>query len=106
MKLRLFLSAIVLLSGACHSGLGPVVPKTPVERKMIGLLEKFDRWDYDGDGELDEKELAAGLKERGIKTSARDVIGFYDTNGNKKISLREAQAGYHRADELGKKTQG
>jgi Ca2+-binding EF-hand superfamily protein len=70
---------------------------------MIGLLEKFDRWDYDGDGELDAKELAAGLKERGSKYSADYVIGFYDTNGNKKISLREAQAGYSRADQLSKK---
>ncbi len=105
MKLRLILSAIVLLSAACHTGLGPVVPKTPEERKMIGLLEKFDRWDYDGDGELDMKELAAGLKERGSNYTADYVIGFYDTNGNKKISLREAQAGYHRADELAKKPQ-
>lgn len=105
MKLRLLLSVIVLHSAACHPGIGPVVPKTPEERKMIGLLQKFDRWDDDGDGQLDGKELSVGLKERSSKYTADGVIGFYDTNGNKKISLREAQAGYSRADELSKKAQ-
>jgi hypothetical protein len=102
MKLCLILSAAVVLCGACNPGLGPVVPKTPEERKMIGLLEKFDRWDYDGNGELDEKELEVGLKERSSIYTAANVIGFYDTNGNKTISLREAQAGYSRAHELSK----
>lgn len=103
MKLRLILSAIVILSAACNTGLGPVVPKTAKERKMLGLLEKFDRWDYNGDGELDLKELDVGLKSRGSTYSAIYVMGFYDTSGNKKISLREAQAGYSRAEDLGKK---
>lgn len=64
---------------------------------MIGLLQKFDRWDDNGDGELDRDELAAGLEGSGHDPDR--VIDFYDTNGNRRISLREAQAGYARAGE-------
>ena len=64
---------------------------------MLGLLEKFDRWDDNGDGELDAAELAAGLA--GSDHQPANVIAFYDTDGNRRISLREAQAGYHRADD-------
>lgn len=87
----------VLLCGACSSGLGPVVPESPVERKMLGLLEKFDRWDDNGDGFLDDSELEMALK--GTEHKPARVIDFYDTNGDRRISLREAQAGYHRANE-------
>ncbi len=87
----------ILLCGACSKGLGPVVPKTQVERKMIGLLEKFDRWDHNGDGQLDKQELTQGLE--GDDKKAARVIDFYDTNRDGSISLREAQAGYSRADE-------
>ncbi len=98
MKTHILLSA--MLCGACSHGPGPVVPKTPVERQMIGLLEKFDRWDHNGDGELSEAELNAGLKDRGTSYTGRQVIDFYDTSGNGTISLREAQAGYRRANEV------
>jgi Ca2+-binding EF-hand superfamily protein len=74
---------------------GPVVPSTTVERQMIGLLEKFDRWDDDGDGQLDRAELEAGLA--GTPFQADRVLEFYDTNRNGGISLQEAQAGYKRA---------
>lgn len=92
-----------ILCSACSSGLGPVVPETAVERQMIGLLEKFDRWDDNGDGELDRKELAAGLQGTDFKPDR--VIDFYDTDGNRRISLREAQAGYSRAEEAEKRIQ-
>lgn len=103
MKLRLILSAIVILSAACNTGLGPVVPETAKERKMLGLLQKFDRWDYDGNGELNQKELTAGLISRGSTYSPVYVMDFYDTNGDKNITLREAQDAYSRSDDLGKK---
>ena len=93
----------VILCGACSSGLGPVVPETAVERQMIGLLEKFDRWDDNGDGELDRNELAMGLE--GTDYSPERTIDFYDTDGNRRISLREAQAGYSRAEEAEKRIQ-
>jgi hypothetical protein len=95
MKLHVLLP--VIFCGACSQGLGPVTPQTQTERKMIGLLQKFDLWDDDGDGELDEAELEMGLKGSGHK--AANVIDFYDTDRNAKISLREAQAGYSRSDE-------
>jgi hypothetical protein len=95
MKHHVLLAA--MFCGACSKGLGPIVPQTQTERKMIGLLEKFDRWDDNGDGQLDEAELEMGLKESEHK--ATNVIAFYDTNRNGTISLREAQAGYSRADE-------
>ena len=67
---------------------------------MLGLMEKFDRWDYDGDGELSVREIDAGIA--GIKGSSKavtykgaDVVKYYDVDGNNRISLREAQAGYH-----------
>lgn len=101
MTYRLLAPATALLV-ACSppAGPGPVVPKSPVERKMIGLLEKFDRWDDDGSGELDRAELAAGLA--GTEHQPDRVIAFYDINGNGRISLREAQAGFARAEEAEK----
>jgi hypothetical protein len=88
---------LCLLLTACSSAPGPVVPETAVERKMIGLLEKFDLWDDNGDGELDRAELTAGLQ--GTDHTAEGVISFYDTNRNGRVSLREAQAGYRRSAE-------
>lgn len=94
----------VLLCGACNQGLGPVVPETKVERQMIGLLQKFDRWDDDGDGYLDQKELQNGINglngtPREVQYGASDVIGFYDANHDGKVSMSEAQAGYSRSAE-------
>ena len=83
-------------------GPGPVVPKTPVERQMIGLLQKFDLWDEDGSGELDEAEIVRRPQRQGRSLHRPErSIDFYDTSGNGKISLREAQAGYERAGEVG-----
>ena len=89
---------IALTVTACAPAIGPVVPKTPVERKMIGLLQKFDRWDDDGNGQLDREELAEGLV--GSGHSADAVMEFYDTNRNGLISLKEAQAAYGRAAKI------
>jgi hypothetical protein len=83
---------------ACAPAIGPVVPKTPVERKMIGLLQKFDRWDDDGNGQLDREELTEGLANSGYSADA--VMEFYDTNRNGLISLKEAQVAYGRASQI------
>lgn len=64
---------------------------------MVGLLEKFDRWDYNGDGQLSANELKQ-VEQLGGFTAA-EIIDFYDTNGNRRISLVEAQAGIGRVDE-------
>lgn len=82
---------------SCSSGPGPVTPVTRVERQMIGLLQKFDRWDENGDGYLSAKELKQAEKISGHTPS--EIIEFYDINKDGKISLREAQKGYSRVEE-------
>lgn len=89
--------------GACSQVPVPASPESQVERKMIGLMQKFDLWDDNGDGQLDEAELAIGLE--GMEHKPAAVIDFYDTNRNGKISLREAQAGYSRSEEAEQRIQ-
>jgi len=84
------------LLAAC-AGPGPIVPETKVEKQMIGLLEKFDRYDLDGNGQLDAKELVAAQKSTGHPPA--EIIDFYDKDKNGTISLREAQRGFSRIDE-------
>lgn len=61
---------------------------------MIGLLEKFDRWDYNGDGRLTLGELGEASSISGIPP--QDILAFYDTNKDGAITLIEAQAAYQR----------
>ena len=105
MKFPVLLPLITCVS--CSSGPGPVIPETRTERQMLGLLEKFDRWDYDGNGELSQKEVQAGInglkgKTQEVHYTSEGVMEFYDADKNGGITLREAQAGYRRADEVGK----
>lgn len=93
----LALSAFIV---SCSRGPGPVTPVTKTERQMIGLLQKFDRWDENGDGKLTAKELRRAKKITGH--SPKEIIAFYDENGDKEISLKEAQQGLSRFDEAEK----
>ncbi len=77
-----------------------MVPQSAVERKMLGLLEKFDRWDENGDGYLTANELHEA--ERIGNVPIEKIMKFYDTNGDQKISHGEAQRAYHRASEAEK----
>jgi Ca2+-binding EF-hand superfamily protein len=86
--------AAPLLLAACAAPHTDEIPETRVQRQMIGLLEKFDRWDYNGDGRLTANELGEATKLSGVP--AADIIKFYDTDGDGGITLREAQAGYSR----------
>ncbi len=86
----LFLFAVL---AACSQP-GPVVPKTKVERQMISLLQKFDLYDTDGSGKLDEKELSQNTSGH----PASEIIDFYDLNKDRKVSLREAQQGFSRLE--------
>jgi hypothetical protein len=63
------------------------------QRKMIGLLQKFDLWDYNGDGLLSEQELADGMQAHQVEASMSpaEIIEFYDRDGDGKISLGEAE---------------
>jgi Ca2+-binding EF-hand superfamily protein len=101
---------LAILCASCSPEPGPVVPKSPMERQMIGLLEKFDRWDDNGDGQLDVSELTYGInslrgKPQQVSYTAAEVLDFYDTNHDGKISLTEAQAGYKRSEEAAKRVQ-
>jgi hypothetical protein len=103
--MKLSIVPLVFFLAACASGPGPVTPENRTERQMLGLLEKFDRWDDDGDRELTAKEVDHGINRfKGtpmkVHYTGKQVVEFYDTNRNGTVSLREAQAGYHRADEV------
>ena len=73
-----------------------VVPENAQERRLFGLLEKFDRFDYNGDGSLTKKEVRQGIKESDVHgvTETNITNGFLrcDTNKDGKISFAEAQA--------------
>lgn len=99
MKHCIFL--LILAFCSCTQGPGPITPQTAVERQMIGLLEKFDRWDEDGDGKLRASELKEAQKRSGHHPAR--IIEFYDTDGDQAISLREAQAGFRRVEEAERK---
>ncbi len=73
-----------------------------MQRQMVGLLEKFDRWDYNGDGLLSKKEVNDGIrslkgKPQQVNYTSDEVMDFYDSNKDGKISLAEAQDGYRRS---------
>ena len=68
-----------------------------MKRQVIGLLEKFDRWDYNGDGHLVASELGDAEKLSGLPVE--EIIDFYDTDKDGRISFAEAQAGMSRLDE-------
>jgi len=89
MKATLAFVAILLSSCA---GSGPQGGGENQQRKMVGLLQKFDLWDLNGDGYLTEKEISDGMQAHGVQISETpaEIIAFYDRNGDGKISLGEA----------------
>lgn len=87
--------AAALVTFLCIAACAPT--HGPVKRKMVGLLEKFDRWDYNGDGQLSKSELKDAEQIGGF--GADEIIKFYDTSGNGTISFAEAQSGLSRVDE-------
>ncbi len=70
---------------------------------MVGLLEKFDRFDYNGDGHLTRDEVRQGIGEAGVEGISEEEIAkafeFYDTDRDGRISLAEANAGLARGPE-------
>jgi Ca2+-binding EF-hand superfamily protein len=77
-----------------------IVPENAQERRLFGLLEKFDRFDYNGDGSLTQKEVRLGVKESGVKgvneANIQHAFERCDDNKNGKISFAEAQAAMRR----------
>ncbi len=88
---------LVVAVVSCAKAPGPVTPVTPVQRQMIGLLQKFDRWDENGDGHLTAAEL--GKAEKITGHPPEKIIAFYDKGGDQRISLAEAQDGLNRFQE-------
>lgn len=91
---------------SCSSGTGSAIPETRSEKQMLGLMEKFDRWDHDGNGQLSAMEIDAGVAtmkgtSRAVTYDGAEVVNHYDRNGNQTVSLREAQSGYNRTTEDG-----
>jgi hypothetical protein len=64
-------------------------------RKMMGLLEKFDRFDYDGNGSLTRREIEQGVREAGVvgieQPELDAMMKHYDVNKDGKITRWEAE---------------
>lgn len=64
-------------------------------RKLMGLQEKFDRFDYNADRELTRAELVQGLRESdttGVTPEELDLLlEEYDVNNDGAISRWEVQ---------------
>ena len=66
-----------------------------INRKVMALQEKFDRFDYNGDGYLARGEIVQGLVDTDVEgVSKREidmVMKHYDYNADDKISRVEVQ---------------
>ena len=95
MKPSIALPAFLLIA-SCSTTSSPNDPEV-VGRKMIGLQQKFDLIDTDGDGYLTREEIIAGFDAIGVVDQSPEtvdaIIDFYDFNKDGKLSLRETQSG-------------
>jgi hypothetical protein len=93
--LPMFLPAALLLSCAPdpHSA-------EAHDRKRFGLLAKFDRFDYNGNGKLTRAEIEQGIRESDVGGVNREELDaamkFYDVNRDGSISRWEAERGLDR----------
>jgi hypothetical protein len=64
-------------------------------RKQMALLEKFDRFDYNGNGKLTRVEIEQGTRESGVTGVDRQeltaAMNLYDVNKDGSISRWEAE---------------
>jgi Ca2+-binding EF-hand superfamily protein len=64
-------------------------------RKLMGLQEKFDRFDYNADGKLTRQEIEQGIRETGVTGVTKEEIDatlkHYDVNKDGAISRWEIQ---------------
>ncbi len=84
---------LAILTGACATQDDPH-SEAAHGRKVMALLEKFDRFDYNGDGHLTRAEIEQGIKESdvpGVDAAEIDqAMEFYDVTGDGRISRWEA----------------
>ncbi len=92
--MKVMLALVPLLLLGCVGG-GSTGSAEDQQRKKIGLLQKFDLWDLNGDGQLTEKELADGMRSHDVQIAETpaQIIEHYDRNGDRKVSMSEAQKG-------------
>lgn len=68
----------------------------PIHRKMLLLVENFDRYDENGDGFLSRRELEKAVDAMGSDRLTKEqydrAMRVYDTNGDNKVSRAEATA--------------
>lgn len=68
----------------------------PIHRKMLLLVENFDRYDENGDGLLSRMELEKAVDTMGPDRLTKEqydrAMRVYDTNGDNKVSRAEATA--------------
>ncbi|MEM1082715.1 MAG: EF-hand domain-containing protein [Verrucomicrobiota bacterium] len=90
------LTLILCLPLVACTATSPTDPEV-VGRKMIGLQQKFDLIDTDGDGYLTRDEIVAGFDQIGVVDQSPEtvdaIIDFYDFNKDGKLTLRETQSG-------------
>ncbi|MEO0017113.1 MAG: hypothetical protein RLZZ522_396 [Verrucomicrobiota bacterium] len=92
MKFRYFTPLALALAGCTPTAEQPAAR----HRQMYGLVQKFDRFDDNGDGYLTRKELTQGAATTGLPLTPEKldrVMTGYDKNGDKRISQVEAQQG-------------
>ncbi len=92
MTFRFFTPLALALAGCTPMAEQPAAR----HRQMYGLVQKFDRFDDNGDGYLTRKELAQGSAASGLKLTREKldrVMKGYDKNGDQRISQVEAQQG-------------
>ena len=99
--MKLLSLPVIFVLASCSSGPGEFTPETKVERQLVGVLQKFDRWDYNGDGKLVASELKEAQKRTG--RTPKEIMAFYDEDEDGAITLREAQGGLERTDEAERK---
>lgn len=101
MKSLLLLPTALLVSCGTPTGTGVGMEsgdnlQSEKERKVIALLEKFDRFDENGNGQLTRAEIVNGIRFEGISgvdnTEIDRLFATYDTDRNGSISLHEANA--------------
>lgn len=84
---------LAILSGACATHDDPH-SEAAHGRKVMALLEKFDRFDYNADGHLTRAEIEQGVDESDVPgvnaTEIDHAMEFYDVTGDGRISRWEA----------------
>lgn len=98
----------LLLASCASTGSGS--EREDMERKLIAFQEKYDRFDYNGDGYLVPGEVSSGLVSEQVEgISPADVpkiFVYYDTNRDGRISLQEINTAYAAGPEPALRAQG